>query len=101
MSGKRVSRLMRQKGLDARPKRPYVHTTNSNHQRGYCPNLLKRNFVTRAPNQVWVGDITYISTDQGFVYLATLVDLFSRRIVGWAIDDCLHDKLPNTASNKA
>ena len=92
---------MRQKGLDARPKRPYVHTTNSTHQRGYCPNLLKRNFVTHAPNQVWVGDITYISTDQGFVYLATLVDLFSRRIVGWAIDDCLHDNLPITASNKA
>lgn len=75
-----------------RPKR-YKRTTNSNHKRPTAPNRLARNFKTSAPNQVWVGDITYIRTKQGWLYLSVLLDLFSRRIVGWSMSRSLERKL--------
>ncbi len=86
-SRKRVARLMRAHGLRSRrrPKRR-VHTTDSQHHRPVAPNLLQQDFTADAPNQTWVGDIVGIWTDEGWLYLAALLDTFSRRIVAWAMD---------------
>ena len=84
---KRVARLMREKGLAAQRKRRFRRTTDSNHDRPIAPNVLDRNFVQEAPNQVWVTDVTYIFTAEGWLYLAAMLDLFSRRVVGWATSD--------------
>ncbi len=81
---KRVERLMRETGLKGRAKRRFVCTTDSNHKLPVAPNLLERHFEADAPNRVWVGDVTYIPTAEGWLYLAVLLDLFSRRVVGWA-----------------
>jgi transposase InsO family protein len=81
---KRVERLMREQGLVARQKRRFRRTTDSNHALPIAPNVLDRAFETRAPNQAWVTDVTYIATDEGWMYLAAILDLFSRRVVGWA-----------------
>jgi transposase InsO family protein len=81
---KRVERLMRERGLQGRRKRRFCRTTDSNHAHPVAPNLLERRFETKAPNEAWVGDVTYIPTGEGWLYLAVLLDLFSRRVVGWA-----------------
>ena len=81
---KRIERLMRENGLVARQKRRFVHTTDSHHEHPIAPNLLERDFDVDAANKVWVGDVTYIATREGWLYLAVLLDLFSRRVVGWA-----------------
>ena len=86
---KRVERLMRQQGLEARRKRKFRRTTDSDHDLPVAPNLLERNFETDGPNQVWVADITYVWTHEGWLYLAALLDLFSRRVVGWAMSTSL------------
>lgn len=85
-SRKRVARLMRQHGIYSRrrPKRR-VTTTDSRHPRSLAPNLLRRDFSADAPNQKWVGDIMGIWTDEGWLYLAALLDTYSRFIVGWAM----------------
>lgn len=85
-SRKRVARLMGQHGIYSRrrPKRR-VHTTDSRHPRPIAPNLLRRDFSATAPNQKWVGDIVGIWTDEGWLYLAALLDTYSRCIVGWAM----------------
>jgi transposase InsO family protein len=85
-SRKRVARLMRQHGIGSRrrPKRR-VHTTDSRHNRPLAPNLLKRDFSAEAPNEKWVGDLVGIWTDEGWLYLAVLLDTYSRMIVGWAM----------------
>jgi|APDOM4702015118_1054815.scaffolds.fasta_scaffold127430_1 transposase InsO family protein len=85
-SRKRVARLMRQHGIHSRrrPKRR-VRTTDSRHNRPVAPNLLKRDFSADAPNEKWVGDILGIWTDEGWLYLAALLDTYSRFIVGWAM----------------
>jgi transposase InsO family protein len=85
-SRKRVARLMRQHGIHSRrrPKRR-VSTTDSRHNRPVAPNLLKRDFSADAPNAKWVGDIVGIGTDEGWLYLAALLDTYSRFIVGWAM----------------
>jgi transposase InsO family protein len=91
-STKRVARLMQEDGLVARPKAaPRVTTTDSAHQEPIAPNRLQRAFDPHGVvvNQVWVGDITYVPTDEGFLYLATVLDLASRRCVGWAMRDTL------------
>jgi putative transposase len=82
---KRVARIMRENGLKARPRRRFRLTTDSAHTLPVAPNLLERNFTASAPNQVWVGDITYIWTLEGWMYLAVLIDLHSRAVVGWAL----------------
>lgn len=82
---KRVARLMREKGLEGRRKRRFKRTTDSKHTSPIAPNLLKRDFEPAGPNQAWAGDVTYIATGEGWFYLAVLLDLFSRRIVGWAM----------------
>jgi transposase InsO family protein len=81
---KRVERLMREGGIQARRKRPFRRTTDSNHTQPIAPNVLGRQFDVKAPNQAWVTDVTYIPTDEGWLYLAAILDLFSRRVVGWA-----------------
>lgn len=91
-SRKRVARLMRQHGLHSRrrPKRR-VRTTDSGHNRSLAPNLLKRDFSAAAPNEKWVGDMVGIWTDEGWLYLAALLDTCSRFIVGWAMS-CYRDE---------
>jgi len=81
---KRIERLMRENGLEARQKRRFVHTTDSRHEHPIAANLLKRDFDPKAANTAWAGDVTYIATGEGWLYLAVLLDLFSRRVVGWA-----------------
>ena len=81
---KRVERLMRENDLQARRKRRFCHTTDSKHPNPIAPNILGRRFDPAAPNLVWVTDVTYVSTDEGWLYLAVLLDLFARRVVGWA-----------------
>jgi transposase InsO family protein len=82
----RVQRLMRQHGIRARGKRRFrIATTDSRHGLPIAPNLLERNFTVATPNQVWVGDITYIPSDEGWLFLAVVLDLFSRQVVGWSM----------------
>jgi putative transposase len=81
---KRVARLMREQGLQARQKRRFRKTTDSVPASPIAPNLLARNFDTSAPNEAWVADVTFVATGEGWLYLAAIVDLFARRVVGWA-----------------
>jgi len=82
----RVRLLMQQQGIRARGKRRFlVTTTHSNHELPIAPNLLDRNFTANKPNTAWTGDVTYIATEAGWLYLAVVIDLFSRRIVGWSM----------------
>ena len=81
----RVERLMRDNGIRARHKRRFKATTDSKHALPVAPNLLDRNFQPAAPNQVWSADLTYIWTDEGWLYLAVVLDLFNREVVGWSI----------------
>ena len=101
-SRKRIARLMRQHGLVARPKRRrFVCTTDSRHGFRVAPNLLRRSFETGAPNQVWATDITYIATDEGWLYLAVVLDLFSRKVVGWSMEPYLDRRLALAALQMA
>lgn len=81
----RVDRLMQESGIRARHKRRYKATTDSKHNLPVAPNLLERNFTPEAPNQVWTADLTYIWTDEGWLYLAVVIDLFNREVVGWSM----------------
>jgi len=81
---KRVERLMREQGIQARRKRRFRRTTDSNHANPVAPNVLARRFEPVAPNTVWVTDVTYVWTDEGWLYLAVMLDLFARRVVSWA-----------------
>ncbi len=82
---KRVERLMRQEGIQGQQKRRFRRTTDSNHTQPVAANVLARNFHADAPNTAWVTDVTYVWTGEGWLYLAVLLDLFSRRVVGWAV----------------
>jgi len=98
----RVERLMRRHGIRAimaRPRR--VRTTDSRHDHPIAPNLIERNFSAVAPNRIWLADITYVETDQGWLYLAAVMDLYSRKIVGWAMQDHMRAELPLTALRTA
>lgn len=86
---KQVERLMQEMGLNARPPKRHVVTTNSKHGDPISPDLLQQQFSAEKPNEKWVGDITYIETGEGWLYLATVLDLYSRKIVGWAFSDSL------------
>ena len=86
---KRVARVMRQNALVARHARRRVRTTDSSATNSPCENLLQQDFSATAPNQKWVGDITYIWTREGWLYLAVVIDLFSRQIIGWSMSDSL------------
>ena len=82
----RVAKLMRTEGLHGLPRKRFRHRA-APQRRFVCENLLQRDFLVSEPNKAWVGDITYIWTPSGWLYLAVLIDLFSRRVVGWAVDE--------------
>jgi len=81
----RVRRLMHDHGIKARGKRKFKATTDSNHSMPVAPNLLARDFSPAAPNTAWTSDVTYIETDEGWLYLAVILDLFNREVVGWSM----------------
>ena len=81
----RIERLMRENGIRARHKRRYKVTTDSKHGLPVAENLLARDFTPTAPNQVWTSDITYLWTDEGWLYLAIVLDLFNREVIGWSL----------------
>jgi putative transposase len=81
----RVARLMSKLGICVRPRRRFKTTTDSNHPFPIAENGLNRNFTPQQPDQTWVADITYIPTQQGWLYLSVVIDLFSRRVVGWSM----------------
>jgi putative transposase len=101
VSRKLVRRLMREHGIRSVHTRRFRKTTDSNHDLGFAPNLLEQDFAVQMPDRVWVGDITYVWTAEGWTYLAVLLDLYSRRVVGWAMDDSLHTELPLRALQRA
>lgn len=103
VSRKRVARLMREENLHGLPaKRAFrVATTDSDHDDPIADNVLNRDFSAERPNQAWVGDITYLRTTAGFAYLAVLIDLHSRRVVGWAIADHMRTSLVSEALQRA
>ncbi len=82
---KRVARLMAEEEVVGRSKRAFKKTTDSNHDNPIAPNVLNRDFDVDEPDKAWVADITYIRTHQGWLYLAVIIDLFSRRVVGWSM----------------
>jgi putative transposase len=83
-----VARYMREAGVCVKPRRRFVpQTTDSDHPYPIAPNVLDRNFTAAAPNQKWACDLTYIFTDEGWLYLSVVIDLFSRRIIGWSMTD--------------
>jgi transposase InsO family protein len=98
----RIERMMRRHGIRAitvPPRR--VHTTDSRHDLPIAPNLIARDFTAPAPNRVWLADITYIPTAEGWLYLAAVMDLFSRKIVGWAMRDHMQVELASAALTMA
>lgn len=97
----RLRRKMREMGLNAKPRRRFKNTTLSDHDERVAPNLLERNFVADAPNQVWVSDITYIRTWEGWVHACFVIDLFSRRVVGLALADHMRADLVTRALDMA
>lgn len=101
VSENRVARLMRTRGIRSKHRRKYRVTTQSDHRRAVAPNLLEREFTAASPNEAWVGDITYIWTLEGWMYLAVLLDLHSRRVVGWSMSDRLTDHLTLSALEMA
>lgn len=91
---KRVGRLMREHGLQSHKRRRFrVVTTDSKHAYAVAPNVLKRDFMTMAPNQKWLADLTYVPTDEGWLYLALVLDLYARKLVGWAMSDTMPQEL--------
>ena len=97
----RVARLMREMGLYALPERRFRRTTDSGHSLGFAPDLVERDFEPDEPNRVWASDITYVWTDEGWVYLAVIIDLFSRKVVGWSIADHMRADLVLEALDRA
>ena len=97
----RVERLMHEHGIRGRHKRRWKATTDSKHTLPVAPNLVARDFSPREPNQTWGADITYIATDEGWLYLAVVLDFFNREIVGWALKDRLTADLATDALTMA
>lgn len=98
---RRVARLMRENELRARRKRRFKRTTDSQHAFPIAPNLLDQDFAATGPNQKWGADISYVWTREGWLYLAVVLDLFSRRVVSWAAGDRLHKELALSALRRA
>jgi len=98
---KRVARLMRRAGLKGVQKRRFRCTTRSGAPERWAPDLVERNFLADRPDALWVADVTYVSTAEGFLYLALVLDVFSRLIVGWAMADRLRSELVQQALQMA
>ena len=102
ISRRKIGKVMRSLNLTVKMKRKFkVTTTDSNHNYTISPNRLQRDFKTTVPDDVYVGDITYIRTQQGWLYLAVVIDLFSRQVVGWSMDDTMKTSLVNDALQMA
>ncbi len=98
VSRRRIGKIMKKLGLVCKNKKRFrIKTTNSNHNYSIAPNRLKQNFYTTNPNEIYVGDITYIPTKQGWLYLAVVIDLFSRKVIRQSMDDRLKTSLVNDA----
>ena len=94
VSEKRVGRLMREHDLQSRKRRRFrVVTTDSKHGHAVAPNVLERDFTATAPNQKWLADLTYVPTAEGWLYLALILDLYSRKFIGWAMSDSMPQEL--------
>jgi putative transposase len=89
----RVARIMRLNGWRAKAAKKFKATTNSNHKLPVAPNLLQQNFTASKPNEKWVSDITYVWTEEGWLYLAVVMDLYSRMVVGWSMSERMTSKL--------
>ena len=89
----RIARLMRQMGLHAQHPRGWKRTTDSHHVHPVAPNLLQQQFTSEKPNRVWVSDITYIATREGWLYVAAILDLYSRKVIGWSMQESLSQQL--------
>jgi len=101
VSRKRISSIMKDLNLKVKMKRRFKNTTDSNHNLPIAPNILNRDFYASNPDQKYVGDITYIPTGEGWLYLATVIDLYSRKVVGWSMDDTMKVSLVNDALKMA
>jgi len=97
----RVARIMKEHAIVGKPRKKFIVTTDSKHELEVAPNLLEREFEADAPNQVWVGDITYVWTWRGWSYLATVIDLYGRPVVGWEYSDRMSADLVVRAFEKA
>ena len=98
---RRVGRLMSQNGIEVKRNKKFKATTDSNHAFNIAPNLLNRDFHADAPNQNWAGDISYVWTREGWLYLAVILDLHSRRVIGWAVSNRMKRDLAIRALNMA
>ncbi|MEY3121791.1 MAG: hypothetical protein RI993_616 [Pseudomonadota bacterium] len=101
MGRRRISRLMKEAGLACKTKRRFKTTTNSKHELPIAPDYLDRQFSIDQTNQVYVGNITYIHTLEGWLYLAVVIDLFSRQVVGWSMAAHMKTQLVNDAFQMA
>lgn len=97
----RVERLMRKHGISALVRRRFRRTTDSNHDYPVAANVLQQDFNVSRPDQVWATDITYVSTQEGWLYLAVVIDLFARRVVGWSMADHMRSELVLSALDMA
>lgn len=97
----RVARLMAELGLTGQRPRRFRKTTDSHHSHSLAPDLVARDFNPSAPNQLWAADITYIATASGWAYLAVVLDLYSRRVIGWAVDEHMRTELVLEALDRA
>lgn len=98
---RRATTLMREAGIWVRYRKRYRLTTQSRHRHPVCPNRLQRQFRVEKPNQAWVGDISYIWTHEGWLYVAVVIDLYSRKIVGWSMRPTLSSRLVGDALRMA
>ena len=96
-----VARIRRQYSIYSKRRRRFVITTRSKRGQSVSPNLLERNFTVVLPNRVWVGDVTFIPTRQGWLYLAVMIDLFSRKVVGWSMSNSNNGQLVQDSLNMA
>lgn len=88
-----IAKLMKENNIVAKTRKKFKATTNSKHKYPVADNILKQDFTAPKPNQIWVADITYIPTDEGWLYLAAIVDLYNKKVVGWAMDSTMTKQL--------
>jgi transposase InsO family protein len=98
---RRVARIMRQNGIQVARSRKFKRTTDSDHVFNIAPNLLQQDFMASEPNRKWAGDITYVWTREGWVYLAVIMDLYSRRVIGWSLSNRMKQDLALRALDMA
>ena len=99
VSRKRIARLMQEEGIQAKMRKKWKKTTLTDEKQEASPNYLNQNFVVDGPNKVWVSDITYVATQEGWLYVATVMDLFSRKVVGLSMGDRLQTELIDLLRN--